>query len=64
MCYFPILVLPILQTESCQSTFKKEVMLDHSYQDANELWTDYGLDFCFNDFDLVAMDNENLNLQK
>ena len=29
-------------------------MLDHSYQDANELWTNYGQDYCFNDFDLVA----------
>ena len=31
-------------------------MLDHSYHDANELWTDYGLEYCFNDFDLVATD--------
>ena len=31
-------------------------MLDHSYQDTNELWTDYGQDYCFNDFDLVATD--------
>ena len=32
-------------------------MMDHSYQDANELWTDYGLDYCFKNFDLVAADS-------
>ena len=30
------------------------VLLDHSYQDANRPWTDYGVDYCVNDFDLVA----------
>ena len=31
-------------------------MLDHSYEDANELWTNYGLDYCFDNFDSAATD--------
>ena len=33
-------------------------MLDHSYQVPNELCPDYGLDYCFNNFDLVTTDTE------
>ena len=33
-------------------------MMDHSYQDPNELWTDYGLDCCFKNFDFFATGTE------
>ena len=36
--------------------FPSIVTLDRYYQDANELWTNYGLDYCFHNFDLVATD--------
>ena len=32
-------------------------MMDHSYQDPNELWTDYELDYFFDNFDLVTADS-------
>ena len=53
-----MLELSNLCTGSCQSTFTKEVMLDYSYQDPNEFWTEYGLDYCFNNFGLVVTDIE------